>query len=202
MSRRYNARMNRTSGERPDKGLTVLRVLSYPFRQAWRAFRYVDGAYMRGHAELGLFPTVQQRRRAVRRAVSKFIWRRAFWLTLGKTTALAILLALAVLALLAALSSWYPVPIRTALPWAAVPLLMVIAIAVFYANRWMSRYIPELLRHELLDCGVPICLGCGYPLFGLSGPNCPECGSPFDEKVRQILDTGARSSTTGGEERS
>jgi hypothetical protein len=103
----------------------------------------------------------------------------------------AILLALLAFALFVALRAWYPIPIRRVLPWAAVPLAAVIGIAVFYANRSMSRYVPELLRHELLDCGVPICVACGYPLFGLPGPHCPECGGPFDEKVRQILDGDA-----------
>ncbi len=31
------------------------------------------------------------------------------------------------------------------------------------------------------------CQACGYPLFGLAHPNCPECGRPFDlESVRRL----------------
>lgn len=51
----------------------------------------------------------------------------------------------------------------------------------------LSRQYSKLLRQELLDCGVPICVHCGYHLIGMPGPNCPECGRPFDEHVRRIL---------------
>lgn len=169
----------------------ALHAVKYPFRQAWRAFQTVDGAYLRGHPELELFPTVKHRRLAVRRVVSKFVWRRTFWSAVAQTGAFAVLLGLLAFALLIALRTWYPMPIRTVLPWAVVPAALVIAVAALFANRWMRRSVPELLRHELLDCGVPVCVACGYPLFGLSGPNCPECGSPFDAKVRQILDRDA-----------
>ncbi len=175
----------------------MLNVLRYPLGQAWRAFRYVDGAYLRGHPELELFPTVEDRRRAQRRVVSRFVWRRAFWSAVAKTAALAILLGLSVFALGAAFLRLYPVPIRVVLPWAVVPLVLVIVIAVFLANRWLGRHIPGLLRHELLDCGVPVCLPCGYPLFGLSGPNCPECGSPFDERAQRILNAAVDPQSAG-----
>lgn|GEM_PF-1998303 len=174
----------------------TLCMLGYPFRQGWRAVQYVDGAYLRGHPELELFPTVQQRRRAIRRVVSRFMWRRAFWSAVAKTMVFALLLGLIALALLAALRTWYPLPIRSLLPWAAVPMVLVVIIAVFYANRWMTRCVPELLRHELLDCGVPICVACGYPLFELPGPKCPECGTPFDERTREILGIDSAPSKT------
>jgi hypothetical protein len=165
----------------------IRRVLRYPFRQAWRAFQYVDGAYLRGHPELELFPTEQQRRRAIRRAVSKFLWGRAFWWAMTKTMVLAASLVLLFAALGAALRTWYPFSPRAVLPWTPVALGLLIVISVFLGNRWLSRSMPRLLRCELLDCGVPICVACGYPLFELPGPACPECGTPFDERVRQIL---------------
>ena len=180
----------------------IRHALSHPFRQAWRAFQYVDGAYLRGHPELELFPTEQQRRRALRRVVSKFLWRRAFWWAVAKTMALAVSLALLVFGLITSLRTWYSFPISAALPWAAVPLVLVIGIAVFFASRWLGRGVPELLRHELLDCGVPICVACGYPLFGLPGPNCPECGTQFNEQARQILEVDAdpsRAEAAGGD---
>jgi hypothetical protein len=162
-------------------------VLRHPLRQAWRAFQYVDGAYLRGHPELELFPTRQQRRRAVGRAVSKFLWRRAFWWVVAKSIVFAVLLGLLAFALIVALRTWYPFSLRAMLPWAVIPMALVIIIAVVFANRWLSRCMPGLLRRELLDCGVPICVACGYPLFDSPGPNCPECGTPFDERTRQIL---------------
>jgi hypothetical protein len=169
----------------------IRHALSHPFRQAWRAFQYVDGAYLRGHPELELFPTERQRRRALGRVVSKFLWRPAFWWAVAKTMAFAVLLALSVFALITSLRRWYSFPIGAALPWAVVPVVLVIGIAVFFGNRWLRRCVPELLRHELLDCGVPICIACGYPLFRLPGPNCPECGTPFNEQARQILEVDA-----------
>lgn len=54
----------------------------------------------------------------------------------------------------------------------------------------------HLLRHEF---GKPIpawiCGGCGYPLFGLTGSTCPECGRPFDpDKVPEA----AKDARAGG----
>jgi hypothetical protein len=176
-------------------------ALRHPLRQAWRAFQYVDGAYLRGHPELGLFPTPQQRRRAVGRAVSKFLWRRAFWWVVAKSGVFAVLLGLLTFALIAAVRTLYPFPLRAMLPWAVIPMALVIIVAVVFANRWLRRSMPGLLRHELLDCGVPICIACGYPLFDLRGPSCPECGTPFEERARQILaldDTPSRMEAADG----
>jgi hypothetical protein len=183
-------------GARSDHGKSgPLHKLGYPFRQVWRGFQYVDGAYLRGHPELELFPTEEQRRHALRSVVHRFVWRRAFWWAAAKAAVFAVLLVLLGSALLSALRTRYPLPTRTIVSWAAVPCVLVIGVTTFFANRWLSRSIPKLLRHELLDCGVPICVACGYPLLGLSGPNCPECGSPFDERVRQILEAHGEADT-------
>lgn len=38
-----------------------------------------------------------------------------------------------------------------------------------------------------------ICKGCGYPLMGLTGPRCPECGEPFDpDRVPNAADLPPR----------
>ena len=42
------------------------------------------------------------------------------------------------------------------------------------------RAIRKELRKELLERGMPVCLGCGYHLCGQVEPRCPECGSEFD----------------------
>ncbi len=66
----------------------------------------------------------------------------------------------------------------------AVPVIIVCCVPVLWL---LNRRISKLLRYELLDCGVPICVQCGYHLIGLPGPKCPECGRPFDTHVRRIL---------------
>ena len=38
-----------------------------------------------------------------------------------------------------------------------------------------------LFKHDFARSIPPwVCKGCGYPLTGLPGPRCPECGVPFD----------------------
>ena len=168
--------------------LYLLRALSYPFRQTWRAILYVDSAWARGHPELELFPTASDRRKALRRAMSKIMLRRPFWVAIAKTVALVVLLGLLAITVFGTIQPLSRLTSREALIWFVPPLMVVlIAAGAYFGNVWMKRYVPELLRHELLDCGVPICVPCGYPLIGLPGPNCPECGRPFDEQVRRIL---------------
>ena len=41
-----------------------------------------------------------------------------------------------------------------------------------------------LFKHDFAKSIPPwICKGCGYPLTGLPGPRCPECGEPFDPNL-------------------
>ncbi len=49
--------------------------------------------------------------------------------------------------------------------------------ALLVLGWWWSRLIRRCMREVLLD--PRRCLRCGYPLAGLEGPNCPECGEPF-----------------------
>ncbi len=167
----------------PERGSTFSRVLSYPFRRVWRAFRNLDGGYVRGHPELELFPTEQHRRQAVRRAASKIIGRRPFFASVAAAAGLS----LAITLVLRSGMSRFGLPISQTM-LNLILMFPVIIPCAFFGNWLLSRYVPELLRYELLDCGVPICVPCGYPLIGLPGPNCPECGRPFDEQGRRILD--------------
>jgi len=172
----------------------LLGKLSYPFRQVWRAFLYVDSAWARGHPELELFPTAKDRRKALRRAMSKIMLRQPFWVMLAKTSALLVLLVMLAIIVFGVIQPQFRPPNRAELIWFVPPLaVMLVAAGGFFGNKWMKCYVPELLRHELLDCGVPICVACGYPLFELPGPKCPECGTPFDKRVREILDIDSAS---------
>src|SRR3954449_9011238 len=35
-----------------------------------------------------------------------------------------------------------------------------------------------------------LCIGCNYPLRGLTEPRCPECGRPFDLVDRETFNSG------------
>ncbi len=56
--------------------------------------------------------------------------------------------------------------------------------------RWLHRSgTSRDLRRKLLASGVPICIQCGYLLRGLlpETGRCPECGSEFSPRVRELL---------------
>lgn len=91
--------------------------------------------------------------------------------------------------------------------WTAIPGTILASIAWFYAaatygphGPWDLMYrVPILAFSWLLQATLCLltmmllekhrtvgkrparqrCLGCGYPLIGLPGPRCPECGRPF-----------------------
>ena len=47
----------------------------------------------------------------------------------------------------------------------------------------MRSIVHRNLRTQLVKQGVKICVKCGYNLHGLTEPRCPECGTPFDDKL-------------------
>lgn len=53
----------------------------------------------------------------------------------------------------------------------------------------IRRDMPRALRKKLIDCGVPVCLACGYDLRGLPPDRtcCPECGRRFGVEIERIL---------------
>jgi hypothetical protein len=60
--------------------------------------------------------------------------------------------------------------------------------ASLVALSMLNKHLAKHLRLELLDCGVPVCQLCGYPLMGVQDPQCPECGDAIDEFVRQMIE--------------
>ncbi len=174
----------------PERRSSFSHRFSHLLRSTWQSLRNPRGGYLMGHPELELFPTDEQRRIALRRTASKIIGKRPFFIAAGAAAGTSIVTTLALRRFVA---SW-------GLPLSQLTINLLLALPVMIPcallGVWLlSRYVPKLLRQELLDCGVPICVPCGYALIGAPGPNCPECGRPFDERVRRILDldTGSHS---------
>jgi len=138
----------------------------------------------RGHPELEFFPTEQHRREASRRVMSKIFFRRPFFVSVATAAGLSLVVTLGLRAVVSRLG----LPISQTMI-SLIVMFPVVIPCVLFGSWLLIRHVPKLLRCELLDCGVPICVRCGYPLIGSPGPNCPECGRPFDAKVREILDT-------------
>lgn len=147
-----------------------------------RLRRTVRALDLRCHPELGLFPSEQLGRKAMRRAARRLITRPAFLLAavtaagLSLTSTLALRYAAGQLA-----PSINPLTRNLIL---AVPVTIACCLLALWI---LNRHISKLLRQELIDHGVPVCTRCGYHLVGLPGPGCPECGRPFDDRVQRIL---------------
>jgi hypothetical protein len=150
-------------------------------RRLGRTVRHLD---LRRHPELALFPSEQHGRKAMRRAARKLVGRPAHLVAAVAAAALSVTSTLVLRKLVASLG--LPISQLTRDLILAVPVIIVCCVLGLWL---LNRHISKLLRYELLDCGVPICVRCGYHLIGLAGPNCPECGRPFDAHVRRILET-------------
>lgn len=159
-------------------------MIARPIRRVVRAIIRFDSAYVRGHPELAWFPTDADRRAAMRTAARRttFSWRFAAGLLVGVITS-ATLARLGIILL-----GRFGMNLSRELMLLAVSAPLFVG-GVIATNWWLRRGVPDSLRRSLLDCGVPICRPCGYPLRGvpLSSARCPECGRPFDERVRALI---------------
>lgn len=68
----------------------------------------------------------------------------------------------------------------------AMPVIMLAGVVFTSA---FAVLITRLFKHDFAKTVPPwICKCCGYPLTGLPGPKCPECGERFDpDKVPDVL---------------
>jgi len=67
---------------------------------------------------------------------------------------------------------------------AILPLAPMVPLLCGLPPLWLSKKATRRkLRRMMVEAGVPICLKCGYDLRGQVTPRCPECGTPFDEKL-------------------
>ncbi len=181
------------TADNPKRRSTFLRRQKNLFRRAWYSLRNPRGGYLEGHPELELFETDEQRRLAQRHVASKIIFKRPFFIAAGAAVVISLVANLALRRFVASLA--LPIPLSQTMInlILAVPVTILCILVAFWL---LSRHVSKLLRHELLGCSVPICVWCGYALIGAPGPNCPECGRPFDEQVRRILDRNTGDSTS------
>jgi hypothetical protein len=132
-----------------------------------RRYRYLG----RVLPELHRFQSDEERKVAMRQANS-MVWgspRPWLWLFLLVITAVGLIFARW------QLEEEYPV-----VEW------ICLAATSFFAGTWIwfcRSELRHLLREQLVDKGVAICLRCGYDLRGQVDPRCPECGTPFDERL-------------------
>ena len=123
--------------------------------------------YVRFFPELELFPTDKLRRRAFRKAVG---------CACVSPYALAIVIGGCIIAIRACeflerVLSLEPM-IVVALVMLLVGALGSYSIVLVSANR-----VKQILRTELKDCGINVCLKCGYQLRDDFSDVCPECGA-------------------------
>lgn len=77
------------------------------------------------------------------------------------------------------------------------PAMIVLMLCAGFVLRFVAVYLDRhratrFLRGRLLDLGVPVCLGCGYYLRGLTSDRCPECGREIDDRVAKLMAAGVR----------
>ena len=136
-----------------------------------------------GLEELDHFPSDEDRQRAIGAIESGFGgggMALGIFLTAGSFTGTAVLVRF----------------LLTTLPVGVPPLLgdlLVFGLAggAFYAalRGLHRRGVRRALRQQLIECGVPVCSPCGYPLRGLPPATsvCPECGRALEARVRLLL---------------
>lgn len=78
----------------------------------------------------------------------------------------------------------WPIAVELSLPILTVATGFWI-VRTFTRNRIANRF----LRHRLIECGVPVCIACGYCLRGLLADTetCPECGKQIDAAIRRMI---------------
>lgn len=115
--------------------------------------------------ELAQFPNHSQMRAAWRESQRRIFWRATTIMYLSLLTGLFIFVKL------------YVWPFRLLPTYAAAVVLgsMHGLAAVIGTVRMHKSIVEVTLREELIRCGIPVCIRCGYSLEGHKG-TCPECG--------------------------
>ncbi len=58
----------------------------------------------------------------------------------------------------------------------AISMLVLCAATIPFMIMVLGGLYRRHVRQALIDCGHPVCVGCGYLLEGTVGEVCPECG--------------------------
>ena len=149
--------------------------------------RHLLNFTLRGLPELSYFDNEEQRQRALQEigAEAGNIRNGGFWL------AIVLLVAAAIAARF--IAAW----MLSYVQWHheledLLRVLAMITVAVFVLRRLHRWGAASDLRHKLLQCGIPVCLKCGYLLRGLpvEPGRCPECGTALNEQAKTILRSG------------
>jgi len=160
---------------------TTCSVIRHLVGRLNRVSSRLDDICLRGRSELGMFPDDAARTRSVRRVAGQVLRTGEFWLAM---TVAAIVLLAASSAVARLVSSAGELDLPTA---RFACLLLAMAGGAVVGNGWVRRRVPVMLRAELVRCGVPVCVGCGYSLRGACGGACAECGRPLDAHVHELL---------------
>lgn len=157
---------------------SVVRRVSRRMEDATRA------PYVKGLPEWDMFPDEASRRVAIEE-IERGMMPRSIKDVLNFL--LAVIIFLSAPAIIAYLITHY---LLFTWPWRDHAFwIMTIAgyTAVVYLG--LRRDMPKALREQLIKCGVPVCLKCGYDLRGLppDRARCPECGRDLDQKVAELV---------------
>ena len=153
----------------------LIRLLRSTFKDRLRGFSLSRILY----PELDLFETPEGGDTALQKAMKARRLHPKYWLA----SALPVAMAYPAVKMLMAMLSRYNV---SRMPRLMFMLLFIVVFswAIGYAiNRTFRDPVRRALRNELAKKGVAICVECGYDLRGQREPRCPECGTPFDERL-------------------
>ncbi|HPF40355.1 MAG TPA: hypothetical protein P5081_24730 [Phycisphaerae bacterium] len=123
--------------------------------------------------ELALFDSHDAATDASKRA-RKRLWKRKG--VVAAYLAFSCLIATGIALLVAFSGFWKALAAPVWLRGAFVGFCNGIAMTFFWQYAVIGRY-RRLLREEMIQLGIPICVHCGYDLRGNESGVCPECGN-------------------------
>ncbi len=156
-------------------------------RGAWHRFKHPFTLTMAGLPEMELFGSEEQRQASLGEMAREAgnVRSAGFWLAVA-------VLAVTVFAV-GRLARMLFLRMGLAGVWAEMLQFAVMLGAYWFILRALHRWgARKDLRRKLLAARIPVCMSCGYLLRGLplSPGRCPECGRPFDDRVRELLTAG------------